>query len=249
MNGVSEANVRELEARAQRLLDGYVNQRYVLPKSKNQLQVWVELYDDPEAAEAVKVFASGSRGALETKSRGALETNQRRWFLDDPQVWLLEELLHFVGLRDEYVDKEMLWRRESTASGVHDDGPIMGDAFPEGKLWELPPRYLELIEQVVDSGPVLQETLADHSLLPSQQRDPRMLVRATDAPVQHVASAAGGLELELNHTLVEWPVGGAPDLSVSGERGTTKGCPGDRYRPPGSRWFGKMYPGACWSRW
>ncbi|MGW4995564.1 hypothetical protein ACWEQ3_49810, partial [Streptomyces mirabilis] len=154
-----------------------------LPRSRDQLHIGVHLVVRPDHPEHVMVRAAVAPGRID----------QRNWGVRHRDAEVLHEVLHYVGLPDEYPDETSLFRRPGRRSGFPGRG-VMTAALD----WEsgLPGRYARIIEDVVDSGPVVPDHRWDAAA--TEGMTPRLLnVEPDDAPGQVVARAprAGALDL------------------------------------------------------
>ncbi|WP_343885171.1 hypothetical protein, partial [Actinoallomurus spadix] len=174
MFGVTETDVRALQASLNRLYDKHVNRGYKLPRSGDQLFMAVKLVVDPGHGEAVEIRPGRIADAPDLKERKppVKGPDARHWGLGDFLIKLAHESSHAAGLPDEYLDSESLFRRLATLtvvgsnrvrrteprSAVKFDGLMAGGPFDPAQ--EMPARYLERIESVVDATAVL----VDHPL-------------------------------------------------------------------------------------
>ncbi|MFI8460542.1 hypothetical protein ACIGG8_34720, partial [Kitasatospora sp. NPDC085464] len=120
---------------------------------------------------------------------GGERSNQTRWSDQSPPGVVLHELLHFLGLPDEYVepvtrpgDAYALRRRDWWAG----ENGVMGTAAYRDDFTVLP-RHLQRIEEVLRSGPVLRDlTHEQHSSRPDTAQAPAPLTeehRQAEGPV------------------------------------------------------------------
>ncbi|MGI5229469.1 hypothetical protein [Actinoallomurus sp. CA-142502] len=137
------ADVTRFEARLQGLLDAHINRRYRLPRSQDQLHVWV----------ALTPFRSHGEGIQLTATRATHDADQLHLdVVHDSDGVLLHELLHYLGLGDRSHDLWSLFRHSPGSPAVHANG-LMARTDPDTVEAGLLDRDLELIEDVSDSGP------------------------------------------------------------------------------------------------
>jgi hypothetical protein len=156
--GVSPADVPVLARRAQAILDARINSRgYALPRSGDQLYMFVDM-----------ASAAGSGGPLNlSRTPNPEPSDEGAWDLNDlDDEVILHELLHRVGLNDEYVESEVFFRRNEYAPMVYSHG-IMATLDPSRTV-AFPERYLARIEDV--SANVVIHSLALRHL-PGQQQE------------------------------------------------------------------------------
>ncbi|MFE9850495.1 hypothetical protein ACFYPN_17010 [Streptomyces sp. NPDC005576] len=157
-DGLSAQNLTALQTRLQSTLDAHVNTGYVLPESGDQLHVTVELLESAGHSEAVTLSRSDGP---------PVRADQRRWDVGHSDAVLTHEILHYLGLPDEYSDARErpedrhLFRRDDLASGVRREG-LMVSALQEN-LENLPYDYLATIERVSENAvvPLSPEPLGD----------------------------------------------------------------------------------------
>ncbi|MFK8910995.1 hypothetical protein [Streptomyces sp. YS-3] len=146
MDGLSPADLTQLQSRVQNALDTHVNVGYKLPDSGDQLHVTATFLERPDHGEKVTLTAT-------TPAEG---TDQDHWGVRDHDGVLVHEVLHYLGLSDEYSDAAKkaedrhLFRRHDDASGVRTEG-LMADALLTD-LADLPKDYLSTIEKVSDTA-------------------------------------------------------------------------------------------------
>lgn len=140
------ADVTQFQTRLQGLLDDHINGKYRLPRSKDQLHVWVALIP----------FHSHGEGIHLTATDTSHYADQVNLDLEHSEGVLLHELLHYLGLSDRSHDPSSVFRH-SPGSPAVDTGGLMArtdsDAVEEG----LRDNYLDRIENVSDSGPLIPD--------------------------------------------------------------------------------------------
>ncbi|MFG3468542.1 glycosyltransferase [Streptomyces sp. NPDC047982] len=166
-SGLSEQDLAGLRAGVQGALDEHFNAvGYALPRSGDQFNVELRLVHDDDHPEHVIVSRSDNPG----------RSDQRHWNLgpstEDHRYLpvVIHEVLHYLGLPDEYRDRDFLFRRNADSVAVHTDG-LMADT---ARLAPLPERYLAAIEDTVDLSTVFHDhplTAPDEN--PAVQRDHR----------------------------------------------------------------------------
>jgi hypothetical protein len=125
------AMVGQLNAELDQALRGRV-----LPASADALKITAVLADEAGDAHAVVRVLPGA-GIPADKRRG----DQFTWYDDDPPAVWVHELLHFLGLRDEYLDEGKdevapVFRDRAGRSAVErgDQGSVMGQAARDGEV-------------------------------------------------------------------------------------------------------------------
>ncbi|MCZ4124822.1 toxin glutamine deamidase domain-containing protein [Streptomyces sp. H39-S7] len=88
---------------------------------------------------------------------GAGQSNQLQWFAESTPGVLLHELMHFLGLPDEYAEALVALRRTDPFAG---ENGVMGQASNAADFAVLT-RHLQRIEDVSRSGPVVRELSLD----------------------------------------------------------------------------------------
>lgn len=143
--GVTPADIPVLAQRAQMILDARINTRgYMLPRSGDQLHIRVEM---PTAG-------PGGNPLHLSRTQNPQPSNENEWDLNDlDDDIILHELLHRVGLNDEYSESDVLFRRHRHAPAVHTHG-IMASLDPNLAA-VFPQRYLARIEDVSDANAVI----------------------------------------------------------------------------------------------
>ncbi|MCX5401769.1 hypothetical protein [Streptomyces sp. NBC_00102] len=148
-DGLTAQDLASLQTRLQSTLDAHVNSGYILPESGDQLHVTVELVQSAGHSEAVTLSRSVGPPA---------RADQRRWDVGHSDAVLTHEILHYLGLPDEYSDARErpedrhLFRRDDLASGVRREG-LMVSTLQEN-LENLPNDYLATIERVSENAVV-----------------------------------------------------------------------------------------------
>ncbi|MFE7412643.1 hypothetical protein [Streptomyces laurentii] len=186
-DGLTPGDLSSLQNRVQAALDTHINQPgYRLPESGDQLRVTAEFVHAPTHSEAV-TLAHATRPA---------RADQRSWDLGHSDAVLTHEILHYLGLPDEYADtgaaRPHLFRRNAGASGVRTEGLMArtDTASPDA----LPAAYLRTIEQVSQNaviplhtapGPLTQVS----RLSPSDPNSPLLPVSSSPSDWQSPLSA------------------------------------------------------------
>ncbi|MFI2188171.1 glycosyltransferase [Streptomyces sioyaensis] len=156
---VTPHDLTTLNTRLQESLDAHVNTGYALPRSGDQLHVTLHLVHDDHHPEHILL------------SRTPTPTDQRHWNLPQdrndtaPLPKFTHEVLHYLGLPDEYLKENFLFRLDKDRPAVHSDDALMVQA---DRFTPLPERYLTVIENTVDANTVLR----DHPLPPRRENDP-----------------------------------------------------------------------------
>ncbi|MER7912015.1 hypothetical protein ABTY23_20055, partial [Streptomyces sp. NPDC096068] len=140
------------QRRLQTILDTHLNTGYALPASGDQIHVGVRLVDAPRHGEHITL--------TDTPDGPPPRARQRALDLRHDDGVLLHELLHYLGLPDEYRDPGTLFRRSGSGSAVRDDGVMATARTPEPG--GLPYDYLAAVESLADDHLVLR----DHPLPP-----------------------------------------------------------------------------------
>ncbi|MDQ0313180.1 hypothetical protein J2S46_007736 [Kitasatospora herbaricolor] len=104
---------------------------------------------------------------------GAGRSDQLLWYARSTRGVLVHELMHFLGLPDEYADSSTALRRTERFPG---EPGVMG-AAAHGDGFEVLPRHVRRIEDVLRSGPFVRELTFDR-------------YRALSANAGHPAAAA-----------------------------------------------------------
>ncbi|MEW1547969.1 hypothetical protein [Streptomyces tsukubensis] len=183
LNGLDVTDLKALETRLQNVLDSTVNSGYKLPASGDQLRVTLRFRPDPGNGEAISL----------TRDRKPDRANQIRWDLGHDDGTLVHELLHYLGLPDEYLDTRNgrksenphVFRSDERLSGVRRDG-LMATA-ERADLDALPADYLKRIEEVSDTA-----LIPTHTRQSSAEAAPPRSSDNTDghnSPPLHPASA------------------------------------------------------------
>ncbi|MER8236240.1 hypothetical protein [Streptomyces sp. NPDC094049] len=157
----SAADVTALGERLQGLLDSRVNLGFRLPRGGDQLHMEVVLdprpvpLDGTPGEDWITVSRDAGPGNRSDQLHFRLHSDDT-----DPDVrgrddaMLLHEVLHYAGLPDRYHDAETLFRH--TPDRADASGVMATATLPDGTL---PRRYLEAVEDVTESGPVLHDNL------------------------------------------------------------------------------------------
>ncbi|WLQ39863.1 hypothetical protein P8A22_07460 [Streptomyces laculatispora] len=157
-DGLGAQDLAALRARLQATLDAHVNTGYTLPDSGDQLHVTVEFVESAGHSEAVTLSQSDGP---------PVRADQRRWDVGHSDAVLTHEILHYLGLADEYSDAgerpqdRHLFRRDDLASGVHREGLMVSTA--QESLENLPHDYLATIERVSENAVVPLHTAIDRT--------------------------------------------------------------------------------------
>ncbi len=170
---VTPHDLTTLNTRLQESLDAHVNTGYALPRSGDQLHVTLRLVPDDHHPEHI----------LLSRTPHPAPTDQRHWYLPQdsndtaPLPKITHEVLHYLGLPDEYLKENFLFRSDKERPAVHSDDALMVQA---DRFTPLPERYLTVIESTVDANAVLR----DHPLTPRSENDPVHVNHnpATDSP-------------------------------------------------------------------
>ncbi|MEN8651631.1 hypothetical protein ABCR94_13630 [Streptomyces sp. 21So2-11] len=151
-DGLTPTDLAAHRAHMQEVLDAHVNRGYRLPESGDQLHVTAEFVHAPTHGEAV--FLSDSPDPV--------RADQLHWNLQHDDATVVHELLHYLGLADEYSDAAQrdphLFRRDDLASGVREDGLMVSTR--RESLENLPLDYLATIERVSDNAVIPLHTTA-----------------------------------------------------------------------------------------
>ncbi|MEU8699858.1 hypothetical protein AB0C61_19750 [Streptomyces sp. NPDC048680] len=146
-DGLGAQDLAALRARLQATLDAHVNTGYTLPDSGDQLHVTVEFVESAGHSEVVTLSQSDGP---------PVRADQRRWDVGHSDAVLTHEILHYLGLADEYSDagerpeERHLFRRDDLASGVRREGLMVSTA--QESLENLPYDYLATIERVSENA-------------------------------------------------------------------------------------------------
>ncbi|MFF7705289.1 scabin-related ADP-ribosyltransferase [Streptomyces lydicus] len=177
---VTPHDLTTLNTRLQEALDAHVNTGYALPRSGDQLHVTLHLVHDDHHPEHLVL----------SRTPGPAPTDQRHWYLPQdsndpaPLSKFTHEVLHYLGLPDEYLKENFLFRSDKERPAVHSDDALMVQA---DRFTPLPERYLTLIENTVDTNSVLH----DHPLTPRSENDPARVNHnpAPDSPTGRWSTA------------------------------------------------------------
>jgi hypothetical protein len=197
----------------------------------------VELTVDDAHAEAVRLSPGRTEG----------RPDARTWALGDPVDVLLHEVLHYLGLPDEYVDPEFMFRAGQGSAGVRADGVMAWRGLDLSQ--EMPARYLQVIEDVVDSGPVIYDHPLNDS--PAAGAGDPMQPTPADPPTHPAPSAPPST---LSHA--EWSAAQADRMVRTGLesigfyrwRGGTKLDPHDGWQVSETTSWGKTNGFTRWLR-
>lgn len=185
-DGLSAQDLAALQTRLQSTLDAHVNTGYALPESGDQLHVTVELLQSARHSEAVTLSQSDGP---------PVRADQRRWDVGHSDAVLTHEILHYLGLPDEYSDARErpedrhLFRRDDLASGVRSEG-LMVNTLQED-LENLPGDYLATIERISENAvvPLGLEPLGDEERPAPHDSDRNPADSSGDASQQSVSPA------------------------------------------------------------
>ncbi|MEU3598523.1 hypothetical protein ABZ714_07285 [Streptomyces sp. NPDC006798] len=182
-----DGDVRELETRLQNTLNETLNSGYTLPKSGDQLRITVELEPDPKHGEAVTLTRDPKPG----------RADQLHWDTAHGDGTLVHELLHYLGLPDEYLDTSNgrktdgthVFRSDSRLTGVQTSGPMVRTERHD--LDQVPVDYLKKIEDVSDTVNIPSHTREPSTEpVPTRSTDGRHLRLAQDDVPTHSPSRA-----------------------------------------------------------
>ncbi|WP_329398295.1 glycosyltransferase [Streptomyces lydicus] len=177
---VTPHDLTTLNTRLQESLDAHVNTGYALPRSGDQLHVTLHLFHDDHHPEHLVL----------SRTSDPAPTDQRHWYLPQdsndtaPLSKFTHEVLHYLGLPDEYLKENFLFRLDKERPAVHSDDALMVQA---DRFTPLPERYLTTIENTVDTNTVLH----DHPLTPRSEDDPAQVNHnpAPDSPTGRWSTA------------------------------------------------------------
>ncbi|MFI9101786.1 nucleotidyl transferase AbiEii/AbiGii toxin family protein [Streptomyces fildesensis] len=211
---LTDAGRTELWNAATAAVERYFNGRFRLPGG-SQVHLHLELSGTAEGAHRTIQVRPGDG-----------TSNQLVWFAQSSAGVLLHELLHFLGLPDEYADALMALRQESRTSRFADDQGVMGEAANAAAFAVLD-RHLQRIEAVSQSGPVVRdlsytryrELLADDDRAPD--RSAATVSPIEEGPVHSPSSAPSKAK----------PVGKFQAVIHRKDQGDWQGIV-DRLRPP-----------------
>ncbi|MFF3554013.1 hypothetical protein ACFYXL_11425 [Streptomyces tsukubensis] len=176
---VSTSDLTNLQSRVQNALDTHINRGYRLPESGDQLMVTTGFVPAPDRGDAITL----------TKTPEPGRADQLHWDVNDNDPTLTHEVLHYLGLPDEYLDTPgkkdgdpHLFRARENQPGVHSDG-LMVTTKPESLATVLAD-HLATIERVSDtaniplhsaSGPRTRTTSGDARSMPPTNDDAPLL--------------------------------------------------------------------------
>ncbi|WP_231631932.1 hypothetical protein [Streptomyces clavuligerus] len=177
---LGDADVRGLETRLQKMLDQTLNSGYKLPRSGDQLRVTLELEPVSRHGEAITL----------TQSRNPGRADQLHWDVEHGDGTLVHEVLHYLGLPDEYLDTvdgkksdaTHLFRRDGRLTGVHETGPM--SRTERADLDALAVDHLKRIEDISDTANIPSH--AAHTV-PPQSSD----TTGAQPPAQNSPSNSG----------------------------------------------------------
>ncbi|MFI1400899.1 toxin glutamine deamidase domain-containing protein [Streptomyces sp. NPDC020681] len=186
-DGFTPDELPAFQAHLRELLDRHVNHGLTLPESHDQLHIDLNLIHTPENPQTSQPNTntsdtSGQGEAIELSTSNTPATaNQFHFRLHsvDPadrsvqaqdlrqvnDAIVLHELLHYLGLPDQYHDESSLFRRTADHSTQASTG-IMSDlnTLPGPAI---PPHYLHTIEHVLNSGPAVRDHPCTHTTPPA----------------------------------------------------------------------------------
>lgn len=174
VDGLDAQHLAAFRARVQSALDAHVNTGYLLPDSGDQLHVTAEFVASSGHSEAVTL--SQATGAPD-------RADQRHWDLGHSDAVLMHEILHYLGLADEYSDaheqteNRHLFRRDDRASGVRREG-LMVNTGPQS-LENLPKDYLATIERVSENAVIPLHTVPEDTTT-AAEHSPHSTRQVTD---------------------------------------------------------------------
>ncbi|WP_405804152.1 hypothetical protein OG729_03290 [Streptomyces sp. NBC_00210] len=197
-DGFHADRLPQFEHHMRGLLDEHLNHGLVLPRSGDQLHIDVNLVHAPDHPEAIELSA--------TDKPADSDQFHFRMFSDDPDLapseydrrrrrndaTALHELMHYTGLKDRMQDGSSLFRRIAGGQ-VHPVG-IMADldTLPGPAV---PLDYVQTIEDVTDSGPVLRDhprSAPAPAPVVTSSADPASLLPPTDRFPAHPPSQGKG---------------------------------------------------------
>ncbi|SDP42006.1 hypothetical protein [Lentzea jiangxiensis] len=142
----SKAAVPQVMANAARGVDNLLNRGFRLP-SGDQFHVNLEFVGGRAGAHAGVVLDTGTTNP-----------DQKRWGTRMSPEVLAHEVLHYLGVPDEYKDSSRVFQRFESNSGVHEnDGGLMGTDvhLPDPGIR---PRHLWLIERIATGQVAVPDT-------------------------------------------------------------------------------------------
>ncbi|MGI5499185.1 toxin glutamine deamidase domain-containing protein [Lentzea sp. CA-135723] len=152
-HGVSPDTVRRVKATALDGVNSVLNKGYRVP-SGDLFHLNLEFTDDPADAHAT------------VRVDPAAAVDQTRWGPDSSPKALAHEVLHYLGVPDEYQDPSRVFLRRGGNSGVHEnDGGLMGTDV-HGVDPGLRPRHLWLVERTANSQVMVPDTRLDEPAVP-----------------------------------------------------------------------------------
>ena len=106
----------------------YVVEDHTFGDDVRALSLGIDFIQSEISDEPVHAYVTLLPGAPSTSE----PTNRSVWHVDEPAKVHAHEPGHLFGLKDEYVDTNVVDRSDSSKSAVHEDNSIMGDYPNEG---------------------------------------------------------------------------------------------------------------------
>ncbi|MFJ1569951.1 hypothetical protein ACIOG8_38095, partial [Streptomyces erythrochromogenes] len=182
-DGLTATDLARHQQQVQQILDTHTNSGYRLPESGDQLRITAEFIHAPQHGEAVTLTQSANPG----------RADQLHWDVNHSDATLTHELLHYLGLADEYADTHEadphLFRRNDQASGVRTEG-LMANTLRQN-LQHLPHDYLATIERVSNNA-----VIPLHTTTPAAQATPA----APATPTRPATTSGDSTYLPPDHT-------------------------------------------------
>lgn len=157
--GFTPEMLPEFQRRWRAALDDYFNSGLLLPRSGDQLHIGLRLAPAADGDTAIELSMTpepGRSNQLDFRLRSedpALDPAELRERQRRNDLLGLHELAHFVGLPDTYFTPGSVFR--DTPAKSTDTGIMAGlTTAPDTGV---PRRYLEIIEDTIDSGPVVRD--------------------------------------------------------------------------------------------
>ncbi|MQS18133.1 hypothetical protein F7Q99_39615 [Streptomyces kaniharaensis] len=150
-SGLSAGELTGVHERIQRAIDQHLNTGLELPRSGDQFHLDLRLVAGDDHPEAITIGRNDQKVPLDQRSWN-VPTDPALDGTHMPRV--VHEVLHYLGLKDEYQDPDSLFRRTGDGPAVHSEGLMGHDLSGSG---EVPRRYLETIEHTVDHTAVVRD--------------------------------------------------------------------------------------------